>query len=164
MTFDAPDDAVPTDHVIGFDVLLTDISTFTIGLRPSPNGIAFVMTQQGEVVGLPRDGRFADLEVRKEAILSSPQELGIDAVRDGTIAYWEHPVAQREAYRFVSGGESWWAGARSFARPRLTRASHGVSAVVTDDRILGGIVRFLAFGSMLTFSTCGDGSRCGPAA
>ncbi len=102
------------DHVIGFDVLLNDISSFTIGLRPSANGLAFVMTERGQVIGLPRDDRFTRAEARHEAMLKQPTELDVPSVADGSRAYFRAPEASRGAYRFASGGQSWWGGARLF--------------------------------------------------
>ena len=106
------DDGV--EHVVAFDVKLSEISDFTYGLRPSPGGVVFVMTDRGQVIGLPRDERFADPAARRRAILRSPSDLGVQMVQDGTKAFMELPVGDREAYQFVSDGRSWWAGAAPF--------------------------------------------------
>ena len=50
-------------HLVGFDVLLNDISKYTIGLEPTDNGVAFVMAEDGAMIGLPRHERFLDSEV-----------------------------------------------------------------------------------------------------
>ena len=41
-------------------------------------------------------------------------ELGVQMVQDGTRAYMELDVDDREAYRFISEGRNWWAGAAPF--------------------------------------------------
>ena len=108
------DDHDGTDHVVAFDVLLSEISDFTYDLHPSPHGVAFVMTDLGRMIGLPHDRRFAEPRARRRAILLQASELGVPVVRDGTVAYWQQRVEDRGAFRFTSGGESWWAGARPF--------------------------------------------------
>jgi serine phosphatase RsbU (regulator of sigma subunit) len=72
------------------------------------------MTEQGQVIGLPRDEQFADPVARRSAILREASELGVQMVQDGTRAYMELHVDDREAYRFVSDGRNWWAGAAPF--------------------------------------------------
>ncbi len=72
------------------------------------------MTDQGQVIGLPRDEQFADPVARRSAILRRASELGVKMVQDSTRAYMELPVDDREAYRFVSDGRTWWAGAAPF--------------------------------------------------
>ena len=108
------DEADAVEHVVAFDVKLSEISDFTYGLRPSPGGAVFVMTDQGQVIGLPRDEQFADPVARRNAILREASELGVLMVQDSTRAYRELQIDDREAYQFVSDGRSWWAGAAPF--------------------------------------------------
>jgi len=114
ITFEPPGNGTVQDHVIGFDILLNDITEFTGGLRPSPNGFAFVITPTGQLVGLPREDLFASPADRDAAMLEQPTAIGVPIVHAGTMAYFEQPQEQRGAYRFASGGRSWWAGARLF--------------------------------------------------
>jgi len=114
IAFDAPGNGAGGDHVIGFDILLNHITDFTSGLRPSPNGFAFVFTEAGQSIGLPREDLFASPADREAAMLKQPTEIGVPVVRDGTQAYFEQPEDHRDAYQFTSGGRPWWAGARSF--------------------------------------------------
>ena len=108
------DEADSVEHVVAFDVKLSEISDFTYSLRPSPGGAVFVMTDQGQVIGLPRDEQFADPVARRNAILGDADELGVQMVQDATRAYMELQIDDREAYQFVSDGRSWWAGAAPF--------------------------------------------------
>src|SRR5262249_34015162 len=45
-------------RVAGFDLALTDISTFTTGLRPGGHGKVIVLTDDGRVIGLPSHETF----------------------------------------------------------------------------------------------------------
>ena len=140
VTFEAAAGAdEPVDHVIGFDVLLNDITTFTIGLHPSENGFAFVITEAGELIGLPRHERFRDPEARRAAMLKRPRDVDIPVVQAGTQAYWEQPPESRGAYRFTVDGERWWGGARPF---RLGADRVLLIAVgVPESDLLGSLAR-----------------------
>ena len=127
------------EHVIGFDVLLNDITEFTQALRPSEDGAAFVMTQTGELIGLPRHDRLASDESRRLAMLKRPIDLNIASAADGARAYWEQPADSRGAFRFFSDGRAWWGGARPY------RLGGGrdllIAVVVPESDLLGGLVQ-----------------------
>ena len=102
-------------EVIGFDVLLSDISRFTTSLHVSENGKVIVMTDDFRVIGLPRDERFADAEQRKAALLKQPEELGLPLAVDATEAFTALPADETGPVRFRSGGQAWWGDARSLS-------------------------------------------------
>lgn len=145
LTFD-PGDGL--DHVVGFDVLLNDISEFTVGLRPSEHGMAFVMAKDDRLIGLPRHERFGDPEARAEAILKRPSELGLVIAVDGVEAYSQQPEQARDAFRFISDGEAWWAGLRPF------RLGPGrelmIAVVVPESDLLGGLSQVRAWIVLIT--------------
>jgi two-component system sensor histidine kinase/response regulator len=60
-------------RVIGFDLTLQDITRFTMGLRPTPRGLAFVLTDDSRVLGLPGAARFAGADARQGALLKQPE-------------------------------------------------------------------------------------------
>jgi len=127
------------EHVVGLDVSLNDITGFTQALRPSENGVAFVMTETGELIGLPRDDRLASDDARRLAILKTPREIGITSVADGVQAYWAQATDSRGAYRFFSDGQAWWAGARLYP---LGEGRELIIAVgVPESDLLGGLVQ-----------------------
>jgi len=100
-------------RVVGFDVLLSDISRFTTSLHVSENGKVIVMTDDFRVIGLPRDERFADAQQRKAALLKQPEELGLPLAVDATAAFTALPEDETGPVRFRSGGQAWWGDARS---------------------------------------------------
>ena len=124
-------------HIVGIDVLLNDISEFTIGLQPTENGVAFVMAESGALIGLPRHARFLDSEVRRKAILKQPFDLGIPSAADGVKAYRELPKDAREIFRFHSEGKAWWAGIRPFALSKDRTLL--IAVAVPESDLLGGL-------------------------
>lgn len=141
------------DRVVAFDVLLSEISDFTYTLRPSPHGVAFVMTDLGQVIGLPHDHRFADPRARRSAMLRQASELGVPVVQDGTAAYRQQRIEDRGAYRFTSGGESWWAGATSFGLGPDRDLLVAVAMPVSD--LLGELTRLRWTMIAITFAVLG---------
>ncbi len=107
------------NYVIAVDVLLEDISAFTMKLEPSERGMAFIVSDKRQVIGLPRHERFNDEAGRREGMLKEPPELGIEVLRDGAAAIEELQANQKMTLdegivRIRSEGEYWWAGAKRF--------------------------------------------------
>jgi adenylate cyclase len=101
-------------QVQAMDVLLTDISRFTTQLDVSANGMAFVLTDDGKVLGLPRDERFSTVDGIKSAVLQPVADIDVDPVADA-VARWEDRDRPKEgAFELSSGGDTWWAGFRPF--------------------------------------------------
>lgn len=124
-------------HIAGIDVLLSEITEFTIGLKPTENGVAFVMREDRALIGLPRHERFLDAQVRRKALLKQPSDLGIPAAADGIKAFEALPEDAREIYRFHSEGKAWWAGIRPFALSKERTLL--IAVVVPESDLLGGL-------------------------
>ncbi len=133
-TFDVGDGL---QRVIGFDILLKDISTFTVNLEVSSNGKAFVLTDDNRIIGLPRDERFTDEENRKAALLKTPGELGSPVVADAVVALSNTTATPGGPRRFHSGGEAWWGSIRPF---ELTpERGLFIAVVVPESDLLSGL-------------------------
>jgi serine phosphatase RsbU (regulator of sigma subunit) len=101
-------------YVVGLDVSLVDITTFTTGIRISANSKVAVLTEDQRLIGLPRDQRFEDGSSRSNALLKHPQELQIPLATDAALRLSARTADDSQPVRFVSGGETWWADARRF--------------------------------------------------
>ncbi|MHC4849129.1 MAG: SpoIIE family protein phosphatase [Planctomycetota bacterium] len=128
-----------TTRVIGFDLLLKDISGYTMQLRPSERGRAFVLTEKRLVLGLPGDPRFEDAGVAKRTLLRKPADIGVPVVHDAALAFNEQKIDSDAPFQFESGGEAWWAGLRSFALG--PDRSLSLAVVVPEADLLGGAQR-----------------------
>lgn len=108
VAFRAPDGA---DMVVGFDVLLEDISKFTVALGRREGNEVFVLTDHGLVIGLTP--AFDTEEKRRDALapLRDPDALGLDVVSDAMRALGEDPD---DPVRFTSGGGAWWGDVDAF--------------------------------------------------
>ncbi|MHC4548578.1 MAG: SpoIIE family protein phosphatase [Planctomycetota bacterium] len=97
--------------VLGFDVLLKDISRFTRKAFVSAHGTMCVLTDDDRVIGLPGIARFEDSAARTEAYLKSPRELGVPVVTDAVARL---PAGERGPVEFESEGELWLGGTKDF--------------------------------------------------
>ncbi len=107
-------DADGREHVVGFDVALSDLSKFTAGLKVSPNGRVVVLSDDGRVIGLPNEARFDTPAKRRAALLKQPAALGIPLAADAAHAFANRSLYETGPLRFVSGDQTWWAEARPF--------------------------------------------------
>jgi serine phosphatase RsbU (regulator of sigma subunit) len=117
-------------RVLGVDILLEDISDFTMRLGEMDQSTIFVLTRGDLVVGLPPQLARRPPEERTEALLKHPSELGIEILRDAAVR-----LGPEAAVRFESGGKAWWGGRREYVLgPELE-----ISVAVPEERILGGL-------------------------
>lgn len=135
MTFEPPGEA---PHVVGLDVLLTDISDFTGELTVSDHGSALVLADDGRVVGLPSDRRWREAEARREAVLSPLEELELGPA---TTAHrrWEELGGGDRVFAIDADGERWWVGMRRFALS--PERSFWVEVLVPERDFLGHVNR-----------------------
>jgi adenylate cyclase len=132
-------DADGERFVLAFDVQLRDLSEFTRKLKVSPGGLSIVMTEDRRVIGLPGLSRFARPDVRREALLKHPRDLGLQLLTDAADA------AQARArksgapriFPFESGGERHWADVRDV--PLGVNRSIAIVVLVPESDLVGVI-------------------------
>jgi serine/threonine-protein kinase len=96
-------------YMLAIDILLSNITRFTQGLRPTENGVVFVFTHDLRLVGLPADERFADESVVDAALLKPIKEMDLPGLQTG-VSEWERHGRIRQAFPFTADGQNWWAG------------------------------------------------------
>ena len=99
-------------HVVGIDILLTDISRFTTKLNVSEHGVVFVLTDDGRIIGLPKVAKLADESDWQKWLLKKPEALGVPVIDAGVQAYRDQE-AKQEPFSFEENGKTWWGGASS---------------------------------------------------
>jgi hypothetical protein len=100
--------------VLGVDMLLTDLSAFTMTKPEAKEAKMFVLTEEFRVIGLPRSDRFATPEAKLQAVLSPLGDLG-EPVSAAALQQWEQTGrVEREPFRFELQEQAWWSGFRRF--------------------------------------------------
>ncbi len=130
--FAAPDGRI---FVLGIDILLDDVTAFTSSLRVSEHGGVAVLTDGGQVIGLPPG--VADSPARRmELLLRRPDEIGLPTMVALRSALDERAGSDR-AVRFDVGGETWW-GARTSHELAPGRRLH-ILVTVPESDLLGEV-------------------------
>lgn len=89
--------------------MLSNISRFTQAIRPTENGVVFVLTQDLRFVGLPADERFRDENLINATLLKAIGEVDIPILQSSA-AEWEKRGRNRGSFPFKVDGQDWWAG------------------------------------------------------
>ncbi len=112
VSFEAADGVT---RVVGFDLMLRDISAFTSSVSAGPLAKVFVMTDDDRIVGLPAHPRFQDDQAQKAALLSAPVELELPVVTDALLALAASDTPDVPVRFRGSDGSWWWGADRRFA-------------------------------------------------
>ena len=95
--------------ITAIDIMLASISRFTQTMRPTENGVVFVLTQDLRLVGLPADKRFSDENAANAALLKTISEVKLPVLQAGA-AEWEQRGRAPLCFPFKVNGQAWWAG------------------------------------------------------
>ncbi|MBL8520956.1 MAG: EAL domain-containing protein [Betaproteobacteria bacterium] len=119
------------DFVIGFDLMLRDLSLSTMRARVGTQGLALVVTADNRVLALPAPpGGTAEAEWLKR-VLKAPAELGLAPV-DAALTEWQRGGRVDVAsFEFESGGRGWLGGVRAY--PLGTQRFHVLTLAPTSD-------------------------------
>jgi serine phosphatase RsbU (regulator of sigma subunit) len=129
--------------ILGFDILLADISRYTARLKIGEHGRVFVLrglptNPEGlAIIGLPADDRFDTQESMLEFVLSPPDDFGGPVASFVGAAVAEDSDYVRKALRFSHEGQAWWG---EIAPSDLRIAEDiWVGAVVPEQELLAGL-------------------------
>jgi class 3 adenylate cyclase len=138
--------------VIAMDILLSDLSEFTTNIDITSNGKVFIVTEQNEVIGLPKDARFFDRKTRNEFSLKKLKELDIPLLNEAMRIFQEN--SEPDQYKFEFDNLDWWAGVETFKLNSNKNLYIGAVVPETDFAqeikmtrmlIYGGIILMLVF-------------------
>ena len=124
---------------IMLDVDLAQLNAFLDERTVSPGGSAFVLTEDGRLLGLP--SRFlprtdAPPETDPGGLLRHPADLGITVLHDAATAFAALPVDDRVGvpFQFTSEGTVWWASLDAY--PLTADRRIFIAGLVPRDDIL----------------------------
>jgi hypothetical protein len=118
--------------VLGVDMLLTDLSAFTMDMANSEEARVFVLTDDFRVVGLPRSDRFRTTEQKLAAVLTPLRDLG-EPVSATALDEWDAGGrVEGEPFRFELAKQAWWSGFRRFELSEQRPLWIGVALPETD--------------------------------
>lgn len=99
--------------VFAIDVLLSELSEFTANSNVSENGKVFILTEEHDVLGIPKDERFGTLESRRAFGLRKISDLGIPVIDEALMVH----TFLGDTVNFTSfsfDNEVYWSGIKYF--------------------------------------------------
>ncbi len=93
--------------VIGHDVRLLDMAEFTTQMAFSPHGKAALFLKEGRLIAPPRDPRFADHQSISNALLKTPEDLGLPELA-GAFRQWQHAPSPEHGLHYQNQADGRW--------------------------------------------------------
>ncbi|NOX34197.1 MAG: hypothetical protein GXP56_10750 [Deltaproteobacteria bacterium] len=93
------------DYVIAFDVLLSDLLAWTSELDLGPEGRAFMLSDDGRVLGLSQNG-----PVRPGENLSAVENPADNGLGPALVKWQRSRVSGEQVFAFFMNDKPWWAG------------------------------------------------------
>jgi signal transduction histidine kinase len=100
--------------IVSYDLPLDEIAQFTRSVRPSPRGMMFVLTDDGRLLGLPRDGRNDNKPDADVPALQLVAQSGSPHVAAAVATWQADHGGQPDRFRLALDGETWWVGFTPF--------------------------------------------------
>ena len=94
--------------VIGHDVRLLDISTFTASIKVGEQGKAALFQGDGKIVALPRSSAFDSRVAHAASVLKTPDELNLPDVAAGFASWDQSGRHERAVRQYQVAGKPWF--------------------------------------------------------
>lgn len=143
--------------VFGMDVLIADLSDFTTTIDITKNGKIFILSDSAQVIGLPKDERFADKITRQQYTLKKLIYLDIPVLNEAIKAF----TNESGSFSFKFKGKIWWAGLQAYPLSESNILSIGAVVPESDfsqemestrQLLIGGLVMMLFFFLIIIYS------------
>ncbi|MCA9074109.1 MAG: protein kinase [Planctomycetaceae bacterium] len=100
--------------IVAFDVLLMDLTRFTINGKPTPHGKFLILSEDGKLVGLPHGTPLPTPEDWKPYYLKPMTDLNQPVVDAASSVFTFSQEAELQIQSFESGDAIWWGAAKPF--------------------------------------------------
>ncbi|MBN9696796.1 MAG: response regulator [Zoogloea sp.] len=96
-------------RILAFDILLVDLSRLTVDTPVGERGGSAILTDAGDVVGVPRYPRFANRNELREAVLQPVAALDVDFLTRGYARWTDIGRKDATPLTYINEGETWLA-------------------------------------------------------
>ena len=118
--------------VVSLDVHLLEITRYIQSLSLTPNGYAFVVTEDGKLVGLPEPAKLEGEEALSQGFARDPASLGMSATADLLNQAGGAPLRPLKSVRYKNAGAWYWGCVRPIDVPGVPRFFFGVIVPEVD--------------------------------
>lgn len=146
--------------VIGMDLLISDLSEFSTSIDVTSRGKVFILSQEYDVIGLPKDKKFNSAESRSRYMLKKIPELKIPLL-DAAVEKFRERDDETRYLSFSFENEFWWVGYEEFFLSSNNQLIIGVvipetdfSSEINDTRqlLIGGFIMIFLFFLIILYS------------
>ena len=148
------------NFVFGMDMLIADLSNFTTTIDVTENGKIFILSDKAEVIGLPKDERFADKNTRHNYTLKKLIDLDIPILNEA-IQVFRGKSNANKYLSFQYKNDVWWAGVQMYELSPKNTLMIGVVVPETDfsneikgtrHMLFGGFIMIIIFFTIILYS------------
>jgi PAS domain S-box-containing protein len=100
--------------IVTYNLPLDEIAKFTMSAQPSPRGMMFVLTDDGRLLGPPRNSRSNNKPDADVPSLQPVAESGSPNVAEAVARWQADRGGQPDRFRLTLEDEPWWAGFTPF--------------------------------------------------
>ncbi|MCF6176262.1 MAG: hypothetical protein L3J71_10905 [Victivallaceae bacterium] len=126
-----------TAYVLAMDILLKDISEYTIKQKPSKHGFVAVLTKNGKVIGFPNHPAVTVLADRNKLLLQPVEKLGILPLIQAFKSWCGEQKRTDKTFAVNVDGEKWWASLQLYFLNK--RDCFFVAVMVPDADLMQGL-------------------------
>ena len=94
--------------VLAFDMMYKDLSSFSTGFRPSPNGKMFIMLDNEKVTALPADPKFRTINAIEKYLLKDVKNLEIEEITSAVESWKKAGRPDGNTFKVSVDGDTWW--------------------------------------------------------
>lgn len=135
--------------VVGYDVMLQDISTFTSNMNISENGQVFIITEDERILGLPHSNNYQSKEQRRADVLKNIEEINEPALLSA-IKHHAELGGGINPFGFIHADQLWWGSVTPYSLGDV-RFTIGVIAPESDFLAEINRSRLLIFSGLAVF-------------
>jgi two-component system cell cycle sensor histidine kinase/response regulator CckA len=100
--------------IVTYDLPLDEVAKFTMSVRPSPRGMLFVLTDDGRLLGPPRNSRGSNKPDANVPTLQPVADSASPHVKEAVVKWQADRGGQSDRFRLTLEDEPWWAGFTPF--------------------------------------------------
>lgn len=131
-------------NIIAFDILLSDISWFTMNMDITPNGQVIILSNNLRVIGLPRSLKGEDEAIYREHLMKTPAQLGYSDIEKMLKTLVVDEPSNLSVIRSILDEKGLlWIGAQAY---RLSAGQQAyVIVLIPESDILGELVQLRTY-------------------
>ncbi|MCF8299146.1 MAG: SpoIIE family protein phosphatase [Saprospiraceae bacterium] len=119
-------------NIIQYDILLSNISEFTIAEKVSENSKTFVLTKDLKVIGLPSEAKFNNSDSIAKYVLCDYDSIGSNVLELAVLKWKEYDGNYSDAFSLKIDNEKWWVKITPFELGKNRKFLIGVAVPEND--------------------------------